>query len=652
MKPRIHPQIVTFTLLLCAVATPAAGKHPHSDDAFFGLSRVHTFHLRLSTRAWELMQPTHRAQLVRLTEGRVPPIRQEKHDVPVEEAINRAFARDKANIDGQRLPPNSWGYEFAWAKARFECDGTTLNDIGLRLKGNSSYELPGTLKRPFKLDFSRFAKGQKFRGVSSVNLRNNAYDPSHVREALCYQFYRDAGVPAPRTAFALVYLTVEGLCDRRLLGLYTLVEDVDEKPFLKSNFVTTRGLLVKAEAMRGMPDMRARPEPYAERFEIKTHSADPRTFARVMDLIRLPHGIDDATFAREIQKTLDLDNFLRYLAMTVLLVNTDSMLTTGHNYYLHVHPNDQKLRVVPWDTNLSMGNFPATGSVDHQIDLSINHPWAGQFRLIERILAVPAHRQAYHAHLRTFIKDAFNPQTTAKHLAAVHPVLEQAKAAANAERAAGRKVEKDASSFPIGGGSPPPVIDAFVARRVASVLAQLDQGAPGKVPGQVGHLPGAWPGSKSQGALGSCNVLAFALLHHADADGDFRLSPGELRDALSAFHAKATKATPAEGLDWATLADALDPVLAPHLNSGRRFTESARLLASPRSAPPKVPPALWAHAACRLADADSSGKVDLREFLTAAARQLRLADRNHDDLLDERELAELLDEVAAAARRG
>src|SRR5688500_10987493 len=296
MKPRNLPQIIALALILCAASTPAtAGKHPH-EDAFFGPSRVHTFHLRLTSRAWALMQPTHRAQLVRLTEGRVPPIRQEKHDVPLDEALQRVFARKTTPVEGQRLAPNSWGYEFAWAKAQFECDGATLNDVALRLKGNSSYELPGTLKRPFKLDFNRFAKGRNFRGVSSINLRNNAYDASHVREALSFQFYRDAGVPAPRTAFALVYLTIEGLCDRRLLGIYTLVEDVDEKPFLKANFGTTKGLLAKAEAMRGMPHMGARPEPYAERFEIKTPSADPEAFARIMDLIRLPHGTDDATF--------------------------------------------------------------------------------------------------------------------------------------------------------------------------------------------------------------------------------------------------------------------------------------------------------------------------------------------------------------------
>ena len=634
--------IVACTLFLCAQAQGKSKDHP--DDAFFGLSKLHTIHFRLTNRSWDLMQPTRRAQVVRAVEGRLPAPRRSPSP-PTAQDLAALFRHPKATLEGHRLDPNSWGIEYAYAKADFESEGVTLKDVGLRLKGNSSYEISDSLKRPFKLDFDRFVKGRNYHGVHAVNLSNNAYDPSQIREAMCYQFYRDAGVAAPRTAFALVYLTVEGLCDRQYLGLYTLVEEVDDKRFLKSHFDTTKGLLVKAEAMRGMPDLGDRPEPYADRFEIKTPAARPELFLRVMDLVRLAARADDATFAAQIEKTLDVDQFLRYLAMTVLVANTDSILTTGHNYFFHVHPDDQRIRAIPWDNNLAMGNFAGTGTPDQQINLSVNQPYGGRFRLIERILAIPAHRQAYRAHLRRFMKDSFNPATTERYLAQVKPVLDRAQAAAKSEKEKGRTANRDPSTLTMGGLAPP-AIDVFVARRADAVVAQLDKGAAGHVPPEAGAMPGVWAGSRTQDALGSCNLLAYKLLHGADADGDYRLSPAELREQVAAFYKTGVRQTPAEGVDWPALADALDPVLAAHLNAGKRYFESGKVTREPR---PQVPPALWAHAACTLADVDHSGKADLPELTAAADRLFCVCDANRDGQLDERELVEFLDELGAVA---
>src|SRR5256885_38281 len=71
-----------------------------------------------------------------------------------------------------------------------------------------------------------------------------------VREPLSYAVFRAAGVPAPRTAYAEVTLTVPGKYDKEYVGLYTLVEQVD-KVFLKDRFKKAGGLLVKPEGLQG-----------------------------------------------------------------------------------------------------------------------------------------------------------------------------------------------------------------------------------------------------------------------------------------------------------------------------------------------------------------------------------------------------------------
>jgi len=54
-------------------------------------------------------------------------------------------------------------------------------------------------------------------------------------------------LPAPRTAFGRVYLTLTGERTNEFLGLYTLVEAVDGD-FLQTHFGTQQGLLLKPSA--------------------------------------------------------------------------------------------------------------------------------------------------------------------------------------------------------------------------------------------------------------------------------------------------------------------------------------------------------------------------------------------------------------------
>ncbi len=66
-----------------------------------------------------------------------------------------------------------------------------------------------------------------------------------------WRLFREAGVPAPRTALAEVTLSVPGEHQKAYLGLYTLVEPVD-RAFLKDRFGTDTGLLLKPQGLRGL----------------------------------------------------------------------------------------------------------------------------------------------------------------------------------------------------------------------------------------------------------------------------------------------------------------------------------------------------------------------------------------------------------------
>ncbi len=446
-------------LVLCQ-ACPIQGQvrpATQPSDGFFGLDRVWDVHLIISVDQWEAMQPRGVAATP------TPP--------------------------GQRPPGAPGRLEFPWVAATLEWQSHRLEGVSVRFKGNSSFRASARdLKRPLKLDFNRFNTGQHFLGLTQLNLSNNAMDPSQAREALAYELFRSAGVPAARTAYLKVHLTVPGQMTRRYVGLYTAVEDVG-KPFLKSWFGSAEGLLLKPEGFRGVPFLGDSWDAYAGRAGAKgkPQAADTQRF---IALARLVSQADDATFRQQISEYLDVDRFLRFLAVNGACANMDSLFAMGHNYYLYLDPRTRRFVYIPWDLNEAFGAFMMTGGPDVQGDLSIRHPHAGSNPLIERILAVPEYDRAYRGHLAALIAGPMSVRAIDENLRRIEAACREAMAR---EKAAG--VGQWPPRFGPGpGGIDKPDIREMVARRVASINAQLAGTTEGRIPeSRRGPTGGARP---------------------------------------------------------------------------------------------------------------------------------------------------------------
>ena len=84
----------------------------------------------------------------------------------------------------------------------------SLNDVGLRLRGSTSFRtLDG--KASFKVKTNEFVSGQKILGRKKLTLTNMVQDPSMIHEELAYELFRGAGVPASRTGYADVSVNDE-----------------------------------------------------------------------------------------------------------------------------------------------------------------------------------------------------------------------------------------------------------------------------------------------------------------------------------------------------------------------------------------------------------------------------------------------------------
>ncbi len=350
---------------------------------------------------------------------------------------------------------SAMGVEFKYVHADMEFEGQQFNDVAVRYKGNGTWlNSRGMNKRSMKIDLNQFNKGQKLAGVVTLNLHNNITDASWMNEVLSHRLYRDAGVPAARAAYARVYLTVPGKFDRKYLGLYSIVENID-KHFVQENVGGKKGALLKPVTPNLFAYLGNDWEKYNQIYDPKTELT-PKQQKRIIEFCKLLDSADNSEFAAKISDYIDLDEFSRYMAVTVWLSTLDSILAIGQNYYLYLDPGG-KFQFMPWDLDHSFGQFPLIGTQEQREKLSIQHPWRGENRFLERMFRVEDFKKLYLQRMDDFSKDVFQPERFIKQVDQIAAAIRPAVADESPQKltkfdavVAGKSVEGNAM------GGPPP----------------------------------------------------------------------------------------------------------------------------------------------------------------------------------------------------
>ncbi|MCW5556643.1 MAG: CotH kinase family protein [Verrucomicrobiae bacterium] len=427
------------------------------------------------------------------------------------------------------------GIDFEYVRANLTFEETSLPEVRVRYKGNGTFmDSRDTLKKSLKVDLNEFVKGQKIAGISKLNFHNNITDVAWMHEPLAYELYRAAGVPAPRTAYARVTLNAAGAHTNKFLGLYSLVENPDSN-WADAHFGSRKGAIFKPVTRELFKFQGTDWDRYNQSYDPKT-DLSARQQQRVYDFARLITEADDAELARRLPEFLDVDEFSRFMAVTVWLSSTDSILMMGQNFIVYLHPKTDRFLFVPWDLDRAFGNF-FNPSPEH---LSIKNAWAEDNRFLQRVMAVPAVAEAYRARLEEFQGTLFRPERFAKQVdevaARIRPVVAQedsGKLAAFDRAVAGQLSESGGPGFggprgPFGMRAKP--IKAFVKERhesVASQLAGTSEGEPlGGGPGGFGG-PGRRRGGGGPPMFGPGMIVGPVAVQAADTDADGRVSAAE-----------------------------------------------------------------------------------------------------------------------------
>ncbi len=424
-------------------------------------------HLKFSRKEWKALQPKRI--------GALPNFLQ-----PDGTALLRNPKAQRSGLAG------ALGYDFHWTHADLEFGGVLFTNVAARLKGNGTWlgSLSGN-KRAFKVDLNKFAEGQKLGDLDELAFNNLIVDYSSMSDTLAYEFFRDAGVPAPRTAYAWLSVSAEGKWDRKPLGLYVMVEPVDAE-FVAEHFDSKKTPVFKPVTYQLFEHLGDEWSAYAAIYDLKTKATLAQQ-RRVVDFARLVSFADDAEFAQRLGSFLDLDEFARFLAGEVLLSSYDGILSDGQNFYVYLDPRSNKFGFIPWDLDLAWGNFFLLGTKTERERASIWHPWVGQNRFLERVMAVEEFRKIYRAHLEDFSARLFVPGRLNQRIDELAAVIRSPVAAESDfrldkfDQAVGNKPLAPSRGNSQGADRPAHPLKGFIEERAISVRQQLDGKSKGTI---------------------------------------------------------------------------------------------------------------------------------------------------------------------------
>ena len=212
--------------------------------------------------------------------------------------------------------------------------------VGIHMKGAAGSSRGFEENPGLTVSMTKFTNGLLFHGLRKFNLNNSVQDPSFLTDLLCSELFRQAGVPASRIGYARLNL------NGRDRGLYLLVEGFN-KDFFRRNFENANGNFYDGGFLK---DINAKLE--------KLSGPNPEDQS---DLKRLAEAAQDANLARRkqgLERLLDLDRFISFMALEVITWDWDGYPLKSNNYRVYHDPRPNKMIFLPhgmdqmfWDAN-------------------------------------------------------------------------------------------------------------------------------------------------------------------------------------------------------------------------------------------------------------------------------------------------------------
>jgi spore coat protein H len=270
-------------------------------------------------------------------------------------------------------------------------------DVGIHVKGAAGSTRSIDDKPGLTLNMDKFNEGQRFHGMDKWHLANSVQDPSYVSELICGELFRAAGVPASRVGHAVV--TING--KRR--GLYYVKEGYD-RHFLERHFKNSHGNFYDGGFLREID----------QPLQLLSSKNDVANHADLKALTAAAREPNPELRFQKLEKILDLDKFISYLALEVITWDWDGYPMNRNNYRIYHDPERDKLVFIP--------------SGMDQMFADPNGPMYPNFNgfLARAVLETPAGKEKFRARMAEIMKTIFDAEALVVRLEALKDKVQPA----------------------------------------------------------------------------------------------------------------------------------------------------------------------------------------------------------------------------------
>ena len=328
---------------------------------------------------------------------------------------------------------NSFTTQYVSATLSFVKDGetTVIDNVGLRLKGNTSRRRPeggyGQTHQRDNTDWHHAHFGVNLRkyvddeahtiqGVRKLHLKWFKDDPAYVREMFCYELFRRAGVwTAVRDNYCRLWLHVEGDSQEAYYGVYELMEPIDKRYLKdrKNRFGSNNGYLWKCRnGASGLNNPNGdiwydddTDDRHAYTLETQTEEFDSARL-QLVDFMNKLNNLSDNEFYTWIQQVTDVNLLLKTYAVNVAVGMWDDYWNNANNYYIYFNGKGltgYKFFFIPYDYDNTLGTSLRCGAQDDAGRQNPLHWGNDNNRLIARILKFNDFKAKYVAYLKELV---------------------------------------------------------------------------------------------------------------------------------------------------------------------------------------------------------------------------------------------------------
>jgi hypothetical protein len=282
-------------------------------------------------------------------------------------------------------------------------DGKVYPNVGVRFRGNTSYQRVTGQKKSFSIEMDFKDTTQDLKGYKTLHFNNAFEDPSMMREVLYLGFERRHS-PAAKANFIHLYINGQDW------GEYPNIQ-VLNGAFMEEWFLSKDGTRWRAEGTTGggggggfgagrssLNFLGTDTTLYKTAYTIKqANKADIWT-----DLMKACQALNTPV-EDELKKVFDTDRALWFVANEIIFGDDDSYVNKGgQDYYVFWDKETGRIVPIEYDGN-SAFNSVASAWSPFLKETNV------QFPIMNKLFAVPAFRQRYLAHVRTIIEELLDP---------------------------------------------------------------------------------------------------------------------------------------------------------------------------------------------------------------------------------------------------